>query len=112
MSLAKLLNQPLQLHKNSGATKDEYGNTLATDYGSPISIVGFLEQKDSVETLNDRDTVVSSWEAFLPAGTDINAFDRLVFNGQTFEVDGAPWQVYNPRVGSVSHIVCKLKVVI
>jgi head-tail adaptor len=111
MSLTKLLNQPLELHKNSTATTDEYGNQVDTDF-TVSTIYGFLQQKDSVETLNDRDTVVSSWECWLPAGTNINAFDRIVFNAQTFEVDGAPWSAYNPRVQSVSHIVCKLKVVL
>jgi len=112
MSLAKLLNQSLLLHKNSGSTVDEYGNTLSTDFGTPSTIYGYLEQEQSVESLNDRDTVVSSWKAYLPAGTDITAFDRIGFNGQLFEVDGAPWQVHNPRTASLSHIVCQLKVVL
>jgi hypothetical protein len=111
MSLTRLLNQSLLLHKNSGATKDEYGNTLATDYGSPTTVLGYLEQTQSVENLNDRDTIVTGWKAWLPAGTNINAFDRIGFNGQLFEVDGAPWQVFNPRVASVSHIECNLTVV-
>lgn len=110
MTLARFLNQPLVLHKNSGATKDEYGNTLATDF-STSTVLGYLEQEQSVETLTDRDTTVTSWKAWLPAGTDISPFDRIGFNGQLFEVDGAPWQVYNPRVASMSHIVCQLKVV-
>jgi len=111
MSLAKLLNQPLELHKNSTATVDEYGNQLDTDYGSPIQIVGYLEQTMSVETLSDRDTVVTSWVAYLPPDTNISAFDRIKFGTQTFEVDGAPWSVYNPRVASTSHIRANLKVV-
>lgn len=112
MSLSKLLNQPLSLHKNSGSTKDEYGNTLATDLGDAISIVGYLEQVNSVETVLDRDTIVTHWQAFFPAETDVSAFDRIVFGGQTFEVDGAPWQVYNPRTQAVSHIQTKLIVVL
>jgi len=110
MSLAKLLNQPLELHKNQHTTTDQYGNQVPGD-ASVTTIVGYLELKESVEYLADRDTIVSSWHAFLPAGTNINAFDRIVCGGQTFEVDGAPWSVYNPRAGSVSHIQCNLKVV-
>lgn len=111
MSLAKLLNQPLALHKNSTAVKDVYGNTVASDLGSPVTVYGYLEQAESVETLADRDVVVSGWVLYLPEGTDVNAYDRIGFNGQIFEVDGSPWQVYNPRVGSVSHVQAKLKVV-
>ena len=110
MSLAKLLNQPLELHKNGHTTLDEYGNQIPGDV-SVITIVGYLEQSQTTEFLNDRDTVVTSWQAFLPAGTSINAFDRIKFGSQTFEVDGAPWQVYNPRFGQVSHIQAQLKVV-
>lgn len=109
-NIQRLLNQPLELHKNSVGTTDEYGNQVDTDY-TVTTINGFLEMKDSIESLNDRDTVVSSWECWLAPGTDINAFDRIVFGGQTYEVDGAPWQVWNPRIQVVSHIKCKLKVV-
>ena len=111
MSLSRLLNQPLSLIKVASDVLDKYGNQVAAAYGSPISVVGYLEQKDSVETVLDRDTVVSSWEAFFPADTNVTAFDRIVFGSQTFEVDGSPWQVYNPRTKSVSHIQTKLKVV-
>jgi len=110
MSLAKLLNQPLELHKNQHTTLDEYGNQIPGD-ASVVQIFGYLEQITSVETLVDRDVIVSAWHAFLPAGTDINAYDRIKFANQTFEVDGAPWSVYNPRSGSVSHIQTNLKVV-
>lgn len=110
MSLNKLLNQPLTLHKNA-TTLDEYGNHVNVD-GSTITILGYLEQSTSVENLEDRDTVVTSWMAYFPADTDVNAFDRISFNSQLFEVDGTPWSVYNPRVGSVSHIQAQLKVVL
>lgn len=106
-----LLTQPVSVQKIDGST-DEYGNTIAHANGAAVTTVGYLEQKDSVETLNDRDTVVSSWVAWLPAGTDVGAFDRLNFSGQVFQVDGAPWLAWNPRTAAVSHIECKLKVVI
>jgi head-tail adaptor len=108
---SRLLTEPVSIQKINGST-DEYGNTIPHANGSAVSTVGYLEQKESVETLNDRDTVVSSWTAWLPAGTDVNAFDRLNFSGQVFEVDGAPWLVWNPRKAAQSHIECKLKVVI
>lgn len=106
-----LLTQPVSIQKISGST-DEYGNTIPQNSGAAVSTVGYLEQKESVENLDDRDTVVSSWTAWLPAGTDVNAFDRLNFSGQVFQVDGAPWLAWNPRRSAVSHIECKLKVVI
>jgi len=111
MSVLNLMVQPLTISKIGGGTLDEYGNTVPSALGAPVSAKGFLEQTDSVETLNDRDTVVSSWKVFLPSGTDVDAFDRINFGGQVFEVDGEPWQVFNPRTGAVSHLEAKLKVV-
>lgn len=110
MTLTRFLNQPLTLHKNSHTTLDEYGNQVPGD-ASVSTIYGYLEQTVSAEYVVDRDTIVSGWRAFLAAGTNINAFDRIGFGGQLFEVDGAPWSVYNPRIGSVSHIQANLKVV-
>jgi len=112
MSLAKLLNQPLELHKNSSSTLDEYGNSVRADAGSAINIVGYLEQTQSLEMLNDQDRTMTSWIAYFPADTNVNAFDRIKWGAQTFEIDGEPWSVYNPRVGSVSHIQANLKVVV
>ena len=72
---------------------------------------GFLEQKDTVEYLLDRDTVVSKWKAFLFANSTVTKLAYINFGGQKFQVDGEPWQVFNPRKKSVSHIECKLIVV-
>lgn len=111
MSLARLMNQPLTIQKVGGTAVDEYGNAIAGALGSPIPAVGYLAQRQTVETLNDRDTIVSTWEAFMPAGSNIGAFDRINFNGQSFEVSGEPWQVYNPRTQTVSHLQMSLTVV-
>lgn len=111
MSVLNLMVQPLTISKIGGGTLDEYGNTVPSPLGSPVAVKGYLEQTQSIESLNDRDTVVTAWKVFLPAGTDIDAFDRINFNGQVFEVDGEPWSVYNPRTGAASHLEANLQVV-
>lgn len=111
MSLNNLMRQPVVIHKFAAAV-DEYGNTVPNATSASVAAVGYLEQKDSVETLEGRDTVVSAFQAWFPVGTPLNAFDRLSFGAQSFEVDGEPWQVYNPRTGVQSHIIAKLKVVV
>lgn len=111
MSIERLLTQDVTLSKLDNSVKDEYGNSVPTAHGSAISIKAYLELVQSVESLNDRDTVVTDWKLYAPAGIDLDAFDRVNFNGQVFEVDGAPWSVYNPRTGVVSHVEAKLKVV-
>lgn len=111
MSILRLMNQPLTITKIDGSAVDAYGNQTAASLGTPTAAFGYLEQSTTTEFLNDRDVIVSQWQVFFPADTVIGAYDRVSFNGQVFEVDGAPWQVYNPRAHSVSHIQARLKVV-
>jgi hypothetical protein len=90
---------------------DEYGDAIPASLGTPVSVSGYLEQRTSVEHLNDRDTVVSQWECYLPAATAVGHLDFINFESQKFQVDGEPAHAYNPRTRQVSHIVCKLVVV-
>lgn len=111
MSVDRLMVQPLTIVKVGGSTLDEYGNTVAAAYGSPIQTTGYLEQRVSTEYLLDRDAIATNWVAYFPAGTNVSGLDRVQFGGQTFEVDGEPWQVFNPRLKAVSHLQANLKVV-
>ena len=111
MSILALMNQPLTVQTVAGTTTDVYGNSVPTPVGAPVAAVGYLEMKDSVETVLNRDTVVSKWTVAFPATTVIGPLDYVNFNAQKFQVDGEPWRVYNPRTKAVSHIQCKLIVV-
>lgn len=110
MSIERLLNQPLTIQTVAGTTTDEYGNTVPTPVGAPVAALGYLEQKDTIEFLLDRQTVVSKWKVFLLASAVIGPMDYVNFNAQRFQVDGEPEHLWNPRTKSVSHIECKLTV--
>jgi len=110
MSLQRLMNQPLTVQTVGGTTTDEYGNTIPGAVGSPVSVSGFLEQKDTTEYVNGRETTVTRWTAMLPASTVIHPMDYINFESQKFQVDGEPDHKWNPRTRSVSHIECKLTV--
>jgi hypothetical protein len=105
------MSQPLTIQMVGAASTDAYGNVTPGAIGGPVAALGFLEQKDTIEYQLDRETSVSKWTAFLPASTIVGPMDYLNFNAQKFQVDGEPHHVFNPRVGAVSHIECKLKVV-
>ena len=105
------MTQPLTVQKVGFSTTDVYGNSVAGALGSPVAALGFLEQKETIEYLLDRETTVSKWTAFFPASTDVGPLDYINFNSQQFQVSGEPHHVFNPRVGAVSHIECKLTVV-
>jgi len=110
MTLARLMNQSLTVQKIGGST-DVYGDQVTSATGSPVTVTGFLSQEASQEFLENRDTAVSDWFAFLPAGTDIGHLDYITYNSQRFQVNGEPWPVYNPRKKTVTHIECRLVVV-
>jgi hypothetical protein len=108
MSLHRLMNQPLTVQTVGATSTDSYGNAVLGPVGSPVVALGFLEEKDTIEYQLNRETSVSKWTAYLPAATAIGPMDYINFNAQQFQVSGEPHHVYNPRVGSVSHIECKL----
>jgi hypothetical protein len=111
VSLRTLLNQPLTVQGVGGSATDEYGNEVLAPAGSAIPEVGYLEQRDSTEYLDGRQTVVSRWVAYLLPESSVVATSYITFGGQTFQVDGEPWHVFNPRTRAVDHIECKLTVV-
>lgn len=111
MTLYAFLNQPLTIQRMGGTTTNAYGDTVLAGIGAPVAVTGYLEQGSSTENLTDRDTVVSRWTCYLPAGTEISHLDYINFKSQKFQVDGEPEFVYNPRLHNVSHIRCQLVVV-
>ena len=108
MSLRSLLNEPVTVQHVDASGVDVYGNATNTSL-STTATVGYLEQTVSTENQVDRDTVVTDWQAFLPAGTQIDPNDRLVFNTGTFEVVGLPAVFYNPRTRRDAYVLCHLR---
>lgn len=104
MSVTQLMTQPVVVQPMTPGVSDDYGNTPTTPLGNPVEEFGYLDQKDTIEYLNDRDTVVTKWKAFLHPDSVVTALAVLDFQGQTFQVDGDPYHVYNPRTRMVSHI--------
>lgn len=111
MSLLRLMTQPLTVQAVGASTLDDYGNAVPGPLGAAVAEFGFLEQKDSIEFVDARQTTVSHWTAFLLATSAVTPMAYINFNAQKFQVNGEPWHVYNPRTQSVSHIECKLTVV-
>ena len=51
--------------------------------------------------------VADGWTLYGPPGADIEAGDRIVYGGTTYEIDGAPYEWKSPT-GRVSHVQAKL----
>ncbi|MEO6116009.1 MAG: hypothetical protein ABIP33_06455 [Pseudolysinimonas sp.] len=110
-TIGHLLNEPLTISTLGGSVKDGYGDELLAAQGAPANAVGYLEQVTTIEHVDDRDTTVSKWVVYLPAGTAIGRLDVITFQGQSFQVDGAPALKWNPRTQQVDHIECDLVVI-
>ena len=111
MSLARLMSQPLTVQSVGPTVQNAYGDWVPGDVGPLVPVSGYLEETLTTEFLVNRDTTVTHWKAYLPAGTAITPQSYINFNAQKFQVDGAPWLVYSPRTKITDHIECKLTVV-
>ncbi len=102
MSIGGLLNQSLTIQRRSSTTTDEYGNEVPTTT-STVAALGYVEQVTAEEVTVDRETYVTDWRVFLPAGTAVDGSDRIVHGSKTLEVVGAPHEVWNPRTKTIHH---------
>lgn len=116
MSLAGLLCHEVTILRPA-TTTDRYGDQVATLTGarrwtSPARVV----QTDRAENSTGRRVLtaqhetrqarITDWLCYLPAGTDVTALDRIVWNGLTFEVRGVPNRAPDRR--SEHHVECDL----
>lgn len=75
---------------------DRYGNA-AKDWTTPRRRTSRarVAQRISEEIGDGREGRRSTWICYLPAGTDVTALDRVVWDGLTFEVKGRPNQAFD-----------------
>lgn len=112
MSLGRLLariGEPVLIQQPLLGAPDEYGNRRPTwDAGS--SVQARLEQTATSEDLDNRDTSVSTWRVFLPAGTELTAASRIVRgDGTVFQVTGPP--VVEQHGRPTDHVEAQLRAV-
>lgn len=110
MTIQAMFTIPMVVQR-AGLTADRYGNA-GIDWAHPVStnILGWLDtnQRKMGEDDKNRSGADSDGNAFLPPETDIRSSDRLIINGQTYEVFGIPAPVSRPGWG-LHHIECRIK---
>jgi hypothetical protein len=67
-----------------------------------------VQPRLSSELTDSRDTVITGLIAYIPAGTDITATDRIEFRGVAYAVDGDPG-FWDDMVGIADHIEVALR---
>lgn len=109
MSLVSLMVRDITILV-PGTRTDAYGDTQL-DWTTPVGTLtqGWLAQQTSTEVVDGRNTTVSELVLTLPAGTAINARDRVRVDGVVYEIIDEPLAAWTPR--GEHHIEAKLRLV-
>ena len=81
---------PDQVTRRRATTaSDGYGNPTS-DWSSVTEVVypAEVQPASTDENVVDQDRTVTRWRAWLPAAADLVATDRIVWDGDTYEIDG------------------------
>jgi len=103
MAVEDLMTRPVTLLRRQ-ALVDEYAN------GSPIppdeeAVFGELQQITREEPGPAGEVSAAEWRLFLPAAcANMRTVDAVEVDGVVYELTGAPWPVWNPRLGGFSHV--------
>lgn len=91
-----IVRAPLVTNAHGNQVRDWPNGTRQFDVPADVQPATTSEQTA------DRQTTLTRWRVFLPAGTDVLVTDRLEWRGATLEVDGEPehWR----RRGTAHHI--------
>jgi hypothetical protein len=89
-----------------GRTRNTSGDLTGSDTGTTVT--GCSVQPVSATESTDRgELLVTNATAYLPAGTDILATDRVQWLGDVYAVNGPP-AVWRDELGNVDHVQAQL----
>lgn len=109
MSLAGLLTMPCTITTITitAGTADVYGDPTATE--TTVDTLCYIEQRRTNETTGNATVASEEWlGVFLPDEV-LSSTSKVGAMGATFELDGPPWPVWNPRQSRVDHIEANLR---
>ena len=92
MSYASLLIDSVTIGKRTTGAANIYGD-LGVTFPPSAAVAARVQQTKDEEVLGGRDTTLTWYLVFLPAGVDVDAYDRINWEGGTYEVDAAPKHV-------------------
>lgn len=105
-----LLTETVQLRRRAAdGARDRHGNAART-FDADVDSPARVERERGQDLRDGRDATLQTWRIFLPAGTDLEARDRVVVDGTVFEVDGPPERHRTPT-GGEHHVEAQLRLV-
>jgi hypothetical protein len=102
-----LLTLPCTIERRSDGAPDDYGTPVPVY--TPEDALCEFQQRSRNESEGMAEVGTEQWLLVLAAGTQLTTFDRVVVNGESFELDGPPWPVRHPITGAASHVECTVK---
>jgi hypothetical protein len=105
MSLDRLLTIPATVVTRTPSGTDDYGTVIYTD--TTTATTCWLDQTLRRERTEDE-VDVERYRAYFRAGVALASRSKVTAVGLTYEVDGPPWEVIDPRTGAVDHIEATL----
>lgn len=94
------------LHRVPDGT-DDYGDATYRD--DTEETVCEIQQTRRDEPALGGETSATTWLGLFLADIDLNTASAIVCDGQTFELTGDPWTVFDPFLGVDSHVEATLK---
>jgi hypothetical protein len=92
-----------------GSMAADYGTGTQDDWdtATAVTVPGCSVQPVVIPEFDvDRQSIGTRWIAWMPAGTPVTGRSRIVWRGDTYDVDGSP-QVWD--FDPASHIVVNLR---
>lgn len=89
-----------------GLARDNWGDQSGGDAGTDVSGCS-VQPTSAVEDTDRGELVVTNVTAYLPAGTDILATDRVLWLGDTYAVNGTPAR-WRDELGNEDHVQAQL----
>jgi hypothetical protein len=103
-----LLTDRVAIVRRSEGVRDRFGEEQPT-WAPPVYVAARVEWEPGSEDRTDADAVVQTRRVILEAGAVVEALDRVLVDGDTWEVDGPPLKHSYPN--GQHHIEARLRLV-
>jgi hypothetical protein len=104
-----MLKTPCTIRHYSGSTVDDYGNPVNTE-ASTVTTTCWLDPARSFENTSGQETYTQDWTLYLPAGTLIDASDKVEVDGVAYEILGPPRRFTKPPTTVEHHVEVDVRV--
>jgi hypothetical protein len=105
-----VVRAPLVTDRYGNSEKNWANATRRTTKGW-VSQQGAVGRPASLENIEGREAEVSSWMVYFMPGEDVTPYDRIEWEGKSFEVEGPTNPAYSARTRKVHHIEARIRAV-